>query len=374
MFKNFYTTRMSAKGKTLQTRFMKMRRKNGRFSRIAGAGTALIMVLSLAFVLIACAAEDGRKDNAVTNLEISAEQLNEYRDRMVGSIMADIAYADSDRVVFYYGGGVYIYDLANNALARSFDLNKLNCARFQQGDYSLAITVSADGKTALLVNYGEYDSIKNFKNYRLDLENGIAYETKETELKNPADGFADSYETVNDEGWLSSRCIRSGGKLYYLILNEGWTWRFIRLVRLDETTGEKQEYYVFNNGERAVLSLYDRVSSYLEGEFRRVYAPYYEIVDLSISNWQENGNEATFFYTVTDKNYNRDPDTVDYIIKAREGGDKNYEKYKEDYLAEHETNYEFKAVYENGKINLFYNISPKGQEWEPVKIDDFVMN
>lgn len=374
MFKNFYTTRMSAKGKTLQIRFMKMRRKNGRFSRIAGTVTALVIVLSIACVLIACAASDGKRDNAVTNLEISTEQLNEYSDRIVGSMMADIAYADGDRVVFYYGGGVYVYDLANNELARSFDLNKLNCAHFQQGDYGLIITVSADGKTALLKNVGAEDSIKDFKNYSLDLENGIAYETGDTELKNPASGFADSYETVKDEGWLSDRCIRSGGKLYYLILNDGWTWKFIQLVRLDEATGEKQEYYVFNNGERAVLSLYDRVSSYLDGEFRRVYSPHYDIIDLSISNWQENGNEATFFYTMTDKNYNRDPDTVDYIIKAKLNGDKNYEKYKEDYLAEHETNYEFKAVYENGEIKLFYNIAPKGQEWEPVKIDDFVMN
>ncbi|MBP3361098.1 MAG: hypothetical protein J6N52_09620 [Clostridia bacterium] len=59
MFKNFYTTRMSAKGKTLQTRFMKMRSDKEKRHRPAGIITALIFASMLAAAVISAAASDG---------------------------------------------------------------------------------------------------------------------------------------------------------------------------------------------------------------------------------------------------------------------------------------------------------------------------
>ena len=41
------------------------------------------------------------------------------------------------------------------------------------------------------------------------------------------------------------------------------------------------------------VSLFDKTTQYLEQEFHRVFDPYYDIQSLTISNWEENGNEAT---------------------------------------------------------------------------------
>lgn len=83
-------------------------------------------------------------------------------------------------------------------------------------------------------------------------------------------------------------------------------------------------------------NLFYKTDEYLKSEFQRVYTPYYEIINLEISDWNENdsGDEATFFYTMTFKNYYKDPETVDYIKNSKETMDlESYEKLKEDYLA-----------------------------------------
>ena len=119
--------------------------------------------------------------------------------------------------------------------------------------------------------------------------------------------------------------------------------------------------------------LYEKVKAYLEREFERVYTPYYEVLDLKIWDWKENGNEATFFYTMIHKNYDRDPDTVAYIKEAKENGSPSYEQLKKEYLEPKEANYQFKAVLEKNEIALYYNQSPNGIQWAPVTIEDFLL-
>ena len=126
------------------------------------------------------------------------------------------------------------------------------------------------------------------------------------------------------------------------------------------------------SGVNERTELYKMTKKYLKEEFERVYTPYYEILLLYIQNWQENGNEATFCYTMEYKNYDRDPDTIDYIKEAKENGSKYYEQLKREYLEPKTVNYEFKVINNNGKLELYTNIAPKGEEWQPVKVDDFI--
>lgn len=264
MFKNFYTTEMSKKGKTLQARFMKMRGKSGKGARIACIAAALVTAAALILAIVFFAAIDSSNDN-LSELEISAEQLNAKRAEPIGAVMADIAYADGEKAVFYYIDGIYVYDLDSRSIVRSFDLNKLDCTVFQQGDNTLEMTVSTDGKTALIVNIGAPDAIKDFKNYRLDLENGTAQETDETKLENPFTGVSYGLtDAFSDNGWYGYRSVTSGGEHYYMRINPaaGATLQYITLVRQNDNG--IQEYYVFNNGEKP-LSREEQVRAALPG-------------------------------------------------------------------------------------------------------------
>ncbi len=123
---------------------------------------------------------------------------------------------------------------------------------------------------------------------------------------------------------------------------------------------------------------YDKIKAYLEEECKNVFSPYYELLGFEISDYQEevvNGNvEAVFYYKVIHKNYDRDPDTVEYIKKAKESGDSNYQQLYDEYLKPQEMNFYFKAVIdENDVITLYYNSSPHGVEWEEVKMSDYII-
>lgn len=137
--------------------------------------------------------------------------------------------------------------------------------------------------------------------------------------------------------------------------------------------GDTLEVNGNTDGSDGKSQLYNTVERYMSDEFTRVYSPHYEILDLDMKNWQETGNTATFFYTMTFKNFDRDPDTVQYIIDAKNNNSPYYEQMKKEYLEPKEANYEFKAELVDGKILLYSNVSPKGIEWERTEVSDFIM-
>lgn len=125
----------------------------------------------------------------------------------------------------------------------------------------------------------------------------------------------------------------------------------------------------------AASDLYTKTAAWLEQEFHRVYDPYYDIQELIISNWKENGSEATFHYTMTWLNYNRDPDTVAYIQEAKAKSQSSYETLYKDYLALKTGNHSFKILWEDDSPTLYSDVSVKGEpEWHSVSIDDYVLD
>ncbi|WP_326910739.1 M56 family metallopeptidase [Sedimentibacter sp. MB31-C6] len=124
---------------------------------------------------------------------------------------------------------------------------------------------------------------------------------------------------------------------------------------------------------------YDKISAYLKEEFINVFSPYYELIDFIISDYHEevvDGNvEAIFSYTIVHKNYDRDPDTVQYIKEAKERGDKYYQTYYNEYLQPQNMNFYFKAVIdENNEITLYSkNLAIENDEWIETRMSDYII-
>ncbi len=208
---------------------------------------SVISVMLCAAVLIACASNPNAVNNAIPydSIKMSDDALTAFGEKIVGSQMADIDYADSEKIIFHFSDAVFVYNLQTSTIEKTFDLNNLNCAKFQQGDYSASITVSNNGKEALLVNYGSTEQNKDFKNYIINLETGSASETDKTELKNPFSNLADTFTTVTDSiGWTSVRCAGENGNMWYLTcdaLNIG-NMRLC-LYKDGKTVSEKPVFY-----------------------------------------------------------------------------------------------------------------------------------
>jgi hypothetical protein len=123
---------------------------------------------------------------------------------------------------------------------------------------------------------------------------------------------------------------------------------------------------------------YEKISSYLKKECINAFSLYYVLTDFIISDYYEeavDGNiEAIFSYTVIYKNHDRDPDTVQYISETKERGDKNYQKYYDEYSQPQEMNFYFKAVIdENDEITLFSKNPENERQWEETEMSDFVI-
>jgi len=123
---------------------------------------------------------------------------------------------------------------------------------------------------------------------------------------------------------------------------------------------------------------YFKISSYLQEESAKVFSPYYELLDFKILDYKEeiiNGNiESIFNYTMIHKNYDKDPDTVEYIKEAKEKGDSNYQQLYDEYLQPKEMNFYLKAVIdENDAITLYSKNSAIETEWEEVEMSDFII-
>lgn len=412
--------------------------------------------------------------NSFANCEMSDERQAEFKDRLVGSVMAEIAYADEERVVFYYTDGLFVYDLGEQMTEAAYDISRLNCETHRQGSSGLEITVTDDGQYAYLVNYGLQEEIKDFDNYILNLETGKVKTTDLLKPENPFKGLGDTFTLENVKGWFSNLYAETKQSVIYLtvldsrigslkivirdkasgeeqdlypfkaelnntaaflpkdikniasaqlitsdggnyVLDEG-----AKLKRLEEILGKAQktgasacpfdakliltradgsrgvislatdscsqfvsgnsEYFDYEDGSSAILTLfglsdwrqntndksfYNRVNDHMFKAFSDKYSQHYEILDLSITHWEEiSPTEARFFYKMTHKNFDKDPDTVPYIKEAKERGEYIYETYKTEYLEPKTGTYDLKAVEENGEIVIYANVAGKGEQWQ----------
>ena len=221
---------------------------------------SVISVMLCAAVLIACASNPNIVNNVIPydSIKMSDDALTAFGEKIVGSSMAEIDYADSDKIIFHFSDAVFVYNFQTSAIEKTFDLNNLDCAKFQQGDYTVGITVSADGKEALLVNYGSTEQNKDFKNYIINLETGSASETDKTELKNPFSNLADTFTTVTDSiGWTSVRCAGENDSLWYLTCDKANIGNMrLCLYKDGKTVSEKT---VFNYNPMRPADIHDLV-------------------------------------------------------------------------------------------------------------------
>lgn len=136
---------------------------------------------------------------------------------------------------------------------------------------------------------------------------------------------------------------------------------------------------------------YETVKAYMQKHYTAVYSKYYDNTIVNkLSNYKETFDEqtgrieATFSMNASHMNYYKDPDTVEYIKKAKESGDENYYQtlYRE-YNQLHDGNYELmlKADLKDGKIieksvALYSDVAAKGApEWVELKngLKDFII-
>lgn len=423
---------------------------------------------------------------------MSDEKFSKYMDKPIGAIMAELDYADQERIVFHYLDGFFVYNILEETFEHKLDLSLLNCAPHQQGDTGIIINVSQDGKKAFIKNMGPEDLIADLDNYIIDLKSGKAKVTKEPDPGKVFAGFSNTDTLTSVAGWHSRKAAVVNEKLYFISVSEIPYVNGLKFIICDKSGNVEKSTYIFPrksyeykgenitvtlptanvaestfddiapilssgaividdlvwfkpdelsakegtmthgslvepiygynleifkvtkalNGEDTVKyfikhpkaggnhsvimmgmgrfaedeldamlesikfntsPLYEKTKAYLSDEFDRVFSPYYDIVDLQMTNWQESEGTATFHYKMVHQTINRDVESVDYLNKIKVNNPESYSLAIADYLSKKEGNFEFKVVQEDDNLKLYSNISPTGTVWEETKIDDYIL-
>lgn len=136
-----------------------------------------------------------------------------------------------------------------------------------------------------------------------------------------------------------------------------------------------------NQSEEKPITSSDKILKYLQQKTQETFTPYYEVLDSEISNYEESmledGTvEAIFIYTVTTKNYDKDPDTVGYIKAAKEKNDPHYQTLYDEYLQPKEGNFTFKAIINNNdEITLYTDNNPHSEtDWVEFDMADCIIS
>lgn len=135
-----------------------------------------------------------------------------------------------------------------------------------------------------------------------------------------------------------------------------------------------------NKTDEETNEVYEQIKKYLWEEAEKAFSPYYELLDYDISLYEEyeteEGYEVFLNYKIIHKNFDKDPDTVDYIKRAKESGDKNYQTLYDEYLAPKDMNMYLKIkIDKEGKITLFTDVDPtSNSQWEEVVMQDFILD
>ncbi len=264
MLENMFTTKMSMDKKSLQQRFSKIRSNNGKVSKIIAIIVFFVVIAIVAASAIYVAV---RKSNE-NEYAMSDEDFAEYISNPIGSDMAEIDYADENKIVFHYGNGFFVTNEKTQEISYKIDLNKLNISIQSQGDTTLGVNISSNGKYAYLLSYGQ-DADK-FDKYVINLNNGSV---KKGEMPKDVELFGnyiDTYTIDTIEGWSSIRAVKSDDKIHYLNLRYGEIGN-IRLVTVGDKGVLSDTRYIF--GDEGISSFAKR-----ENVFKSVLSDGEEIV------------------------------------------------------------------------------------------------
>ena len=204
----------------------------------------IVLAALLCVSLTACLASGPKPDASQAPDEtytMSDEDFEAYTASPIGAVMAELDYADGEKLVFHYLNGFFVLDLKSYELTQRLDLSKLDLAHHGQGDTVLLVQADKEGSYAYLSSQGT--EAQNFETYRIDLDSGAVEQSEmpaDTELFTD---FADISSIPVLEGWCSDRVIRTGdGTCYYLLTQDGMVGG-IKLVVLPDGNAARAEVH-----------------------------------------------------------------------------------------------------------------------------------
>ena len=182
-----------------------------------------------------------------------------------------------------------------------------------------------------------------------------------TACSNKSESIASSSDTIfteednNNSDDIVENSIQT--TLDPLIIDDEYT---IRNNTQDENNLSSQA-----SEKRVKTIIYSKIKKTCEETFKTAFSNYFNILGFEYSFYKENINpsnlntEVEFTLTINYKNFDIDPDTVDYIANAKKNNSTDYKRLYDDYLSPQTMSFSMLGIAnKNENITLYANISP----------------
>lgn len=357
MLENHYTTQMSNDKEKLKNRLENIQREPKKKHKAVGILVFLVLAAALTVGTL-CLAAATNQDTAPAVTMMTDEELTAFLDQPWGAVMASLDYANEEILVFHYNEALCVLDLGNLSFRFIFDLSGLNLTTAAQGDVFLQVDVAQNGSKAYLSVGGMTYLAAAYDTYVVDLTTGQVEKGESPEGTDLFRSYQDTSTAIPDvTGWYDWRCITVGDKTYYL-RTLGPLVQDLQLVTRYADGRPDKVWYLF--GEPDILlddtsgDLYTATEAYLAQEFHRVFDPYYDIQSLTITDWVQDGEEATFLYTMV------------YPKDAPQGDTE-------------QMTFSMKVIRDQNKLTFYRDVGGiggaeyDGPKWAPTDIQSFVL-
>lgn len=337
MLENMFTTKMSMDKKSLQQRFLKIRSKNSKTSKIIAIIIFLLVIAIIAASTIYVAIKKSNENAYI----MSDKDFAEYINCPIGAIMAEIDYADSEKIVFHYGNGFFITNEQTKEVEHKIDLNKLNSAFPVQADTILVIKIDKNGDYAYLTSTGQIDESQKYDSYIINLNTGKVKVGEMPEGTELFEGYGDTMMINTHGGWPSNRFIDYNNKAYYLLYRQYETIGDIQLVTINNTDGKTEFRYVF--GDKYITNSAGKKEKLIKDSLRKGDS----IIPNSGLNWHANADEIREIFNILSKYMN---------MKYKDIENDSYDVFIYDIQSGEDTFYSL-FIIDNISDKLFFNLS-----------------
>lgn len=142
---------------------------------------------------------------------------------------------------------------------------------------------------------------------------------------------------------------------------------------------------IFHNDVNIPENIRETIRQAVVTEWTDVFGVYYKVLGFEATNVTytqiDDKAEVKFTMAIVTQNYYKDPDTVEYIKSVKANESDYYKRLYEEYNMARMGNVELMAAMNtlpNGEVvpdtlQIFSNISPVGEEYSPVKAEDFII-
>ncbi len=229
-------------------------RRMAFFRKPTAAGCAAIAVIAVLICAVCLT-------NGMSDYSMSGDKISEVLSSENGAEPPQMEYADTEKAVFSYLQGVFVYDFQKKGITYAVDVSA-----FSDGSAETDFEASEDGRT-LCMTVGRRENEKT-DYYKIDIERGRVRKVSKNPIQTPFGGLVPTPAEVAEIQSIASEECAKNGSILCCVSADIYRYPYsLRLFTVDMNSGDMCGYFPLGGEVRsAVLAAPGDIRNLTEAE------------------------------------------------------------------------------------------------------------